>query len=173
MKNSSAAEVESETPTSVREAAKASTVIDEIGSAPIPTGTTETDDFSTGSLKAPNFGDSPNLSAMSAKVAGRINASKISPKEQEALLGERQKLLDRQFAGTMTRQESNRLEYVRWTLDRIADATNGESLDLLEAAVAQYEKFAGDLTGLNENLERLLVDETEQQRQRMKQRYRR
>jgi hypothetical protein len=36
---------------------------------------------------------------------------------EEALLNERQALLDRLFAGTITEQEKRRLEYVRSQLD--------------------------------------------------------
>jgi len=48
--------------------------------------------------------------------------------EQQQLLDERQTLLDKKFDGSITRQEANRLEYVRWTLDRIE--------------LARYERWA-------------------------------
>jgi len=42
-------------------------------------------------------------------------------------------VLDKKFAEIITRKEENRLEYVRWSLDRIEDAKYGQSLELLEA----------------------------------------
>ena len=46
---------------------------------------------------------------------------------------------------TITIQESNRLEYVRWSLDRIEDARHGAALDRLEVYINRYEEFLDDL----------------------------
>jgi hypothetical protein len=88
------------------------------------------------------------------KLAGRLNASAVSDEEHKDLLAERQQLLDKHFAGTITRKETVRLEYVRWSLDRIEDAKHGASLDRLEARIAEFEKLAEHLGHLQEELNR-------------------
>src|SRR5690348_848539 len=55
--------------------------------------------------------------AASARRLGRLSAAAISRGEEEELHRERQRLLDKKFAGTLTRSEANRLSYVRWSLD--------------------------------------------------------
>lgn len=52
----------------------------------------------------------------------------------------------------MTRKEEIRLEYVRWSLDRIDDAKHGQELDLLEGLAAQYESFLSNFHRLEEDL---------------------
>jgi len=61
-------------------------------------------------------------------------------------------LLDKKFSGTITRKEENRLEYIRWSLDRVEDARHGEALERLEDAVRQYEDFLSDLRYLEREL---------------------
>lgn len=100
---------------------------------------------SEGSLKVPNFARYDPAIAAAAKIAGRINAANISDQELEELLRERKRLLDKKFDETITRKESNRLEYVHWTLDRIEDARSGQALEALEGYAAQYEAFLDDL----------------------------
>lgn len=41
--------------------------------------------------------------------------------DRSALLTERQRLLDRRFAGPWTRADEARLTWVRWQLDRLDD----------------------------------------------------
>jgi hypothetical protein len=90
--------------------------------------------------------------AQAAKIAGRLNASKASAKEHDTLLAERQSLLDKKFEGTITRKETIRLEYVRWSLDRIEDAKHGEALDVMESHVAQFEQFRTYIERLEQQL---------------------
>ncbi len=94
--------------------------------------------------------------ALAARVAGRINAASISDDEHQALLDERRALLDKKFAGNMSRKDQNRLNYVRWSLDRIEDAKNGFVLDALESAVAQYEQLHDDIQNFRLQLEQHL-----------------
>jgi hypothetical protein len=111
--------------------------------SPIATSTT---------LNVPEFGARGAVYAVTARLAGRMNAASISEEEHNALLEERQRLLDRMFAETLTRRESNRLQYVRWSLDRIEDAKHGPALDVLEDAVSMYERFVSDVADLREQL---------------------
>ncbi len=107
----------------------------------------------TGTL--PRFDRFPDVSyAQAARIAGRVNAAAISEAEHNALLVERQSLLDKEFAKTITPKESRRLEYVRWSLDRIEDAKYGYALDFLEGSVSRYEQFLGDLNDLQHQLRR-------------------
>lgn len=108
------------------------------------------------SLRVPNFALYGEMYAVTARIASRINASVVSDAEHQALLKERQKLLDRKFAETMTREESNRLEYVRWSLDRIEDAKHGHTLDEIENYVNKYEQFLHDVRNLDEQLRQRL-----------------
>lgn len=77
-------------------------------------------------------------------------------KENLELLRERERLLMKKFEGTITRKESNRLEYVRWSLDRIDDARHGQGLEALESAVSRYEDVLTGLRSLGLQLEERL-----------------
>ena len=91
--------------------------------------------------------------AANARIAGRINAASITEREHQELLKERQNLLTKKFEGTISRQESNRLEYVRWSLDRVEDAKYGHVLEALDSAVARYESILDQLKALGIKLE--------------------
>lgn len=104
--------------------------------------------------------------ANAAKLAGRLNASAIRPEERQALLEERQSLLDKKLAGQITKKEVNRLEYVRWNLDRIEDAKYGSGLDILETEVTKYEEFGANLAALQEQLTQAAENERDSQRRR-------
>lgn len=90
--------------------------------------------------------------AQNAKMAGRILAASVSDEEHRALLNERQRLLDKKFARTITRKETNRLTYVRWSLDRIEDARHGPAMDLLEGIVSKYEQFLAEVRAFQNEL---------------------
>jgi hypothetical protein len=66
----------------------------------------------TASIAFRDGGVSSDLYAIAARRAGRLNAANVSDEELDALLRERQLLLDRKFAGTLTRAEEVRLTYV-------------------------------------------------------------
>jgi len=100
----------------------------------------------------PSFGVHSDLYALASRRAGRLNASSISQNECDALLRERQILLDKKFNETITRAETIRLEYVRWQLDRIEDAKHGEAMDALENWVSQYERFQVEVERLEKQL---------------------
>jgi len=100
----------------------------------------------------PDFGTRGELYAVTSRLAGRVNAANISKAEHDELLRERQKLLDKQLDSTISRREANRLEYVRWSLDRIEDARHGAALDRLDEAVRMHEAFVADIGRLADQL---------------------
>jgi hypothetical protein len=104
--------------------------------------------------RIPEFGNYAEAEAYAAtsRMAGRINAATVSEQEYKSYLRERQALLDKKLGGTITKKEANRLEYVRWSLDRIEDARYGQTLDALESSVARYEQFLADVQKLDEQL---------------------
>jgi hypothetical protein len=91
--------------------------------------------------------------AASARRVGRLSTAAISLGEEEELHQERQRLLDKKFAGILTRSEENRLSYVRWSLERIEDARVGPLLDEIETRLLQYEKLARDIASLKDILQ--------------------
>ena len=103
----------------------------------------------------PNFSYPTNAVTVSTKLAGRINASAIKPSDHKSLLEERQWLLDRELSGTMTAEEKNRLDYVRWSLDRVDDARFGLDLERLDSLVSRYEMFHTDIKQFWTELQRL------------------
>jgi hypothetical protein len=107
---------------------------------------------SSSTSRLPDFGDNAEVYAVTSRIAGRINATAVSGQERNSLLRERQVLLDKKLSGTITRKEANRLEYVRWSLDRIEDAQYGQTLDELERSVAKYEQFLAEVRELQEQL---------------------
>ena len=110
------------------------------------------DSGSLGSVRFPDVGPLSSTYALTARLAGRLNAASISPAELRNLLDERQLLIDRQLAGDITRKETIRLEYVRWSLDRIEDAKHGLALDRLEGYLERYETLLQELQGLQTRL---------------------
>jgi hypothetical protein len=114
----------------------------------------EVSGMSSGSPSFANVAAGPNqyISAASAKRAGRLSAALTTSDERDRLLKERQQLLDKKFAGVMTKLEENRLSYVRWTLDRIEDALYGPMLDEIEAKLLQYEHLRRDIASLQDVL---------------------
>lgn len=107
-----------------------------------------------GPIKNLPGGSSAAAYAVNARLAGRQAALQTKPAEYEALLAERQSLLDKKLSGNMTREEENRLAYVRWSLDRIEDARYGQSLDEIEDLVSRYERVLGELDGLRVELQK-------------------
>lgn len=89
-----------------------------------------------------------------ARLTARLNASKVSDAEVKALHEERQQLLDKQLDGTITKRQLARLDYVRWSLDRIEDAKHGATLDELESQIAQFERLSNQLNQLRDDLNR-------------------
>jgi hypothetical protein len=106
---------------------------------------TSTSPDSSELVTVPNFGTSRTVYAITSRIAGRINARAVSEEEHQRLLDERQFLLDKKIAGSISPAETNRLEYVRWSLDRIEDARHGAEIDALESSIAQYEQFLSDV----------------------------
>ncbi len=102
--------------------------------------TTVPSDNST-TIEVRKFDDLAGIRAHAARLASRLNARNVSPSEISQLLRTRNELLDKKLSGKATRQELNRLEYVRWSLDRIEDAQVGESIDKLEDFVTKYENL--------------------------------
>jgi hypothetical protein len=105
-------------------------------------------------VEFPDFGSYAESRAETARIAGRIAASYVSEEEHQAFLRERQFLLDKVFTKTITREEENRLEYVRWSLDRIEDAKHGGDLDRIEETINRYEHFLQGLDAFKAALTR-------------------
>jgi hypothetical protein len=97
----------------------------------------------------------PDATHQAARLAGRLNASAVTDAERNELLAERLKLLDKVDAGTISRKEEIRLEYVRWSLDRIEDARHGPAMDRLEAQIDEFQRVASRLMGVRGNLDAL------------------
>jgi hypothetical protein len=113
------------------------------------------------SSAAPSIGDDlgilmPSIDvatrAMMHRRAARMNASSISEEEEKKLHAERHALLDKEFNKTITRQEILRLEYVRWSLDRIDDAKHGAKLDAIERRLVRFEQFAAEVDDFKKRL---------------------
>jgi hypothetical protein len=119
---------------------------------PIADGGLPADSSGSAPLRLPNFSALGQIYAITTRMAGRLNVANISERETGELLGERQALLDKKLSNQITRQEENRLEYVRWSLDRIEDAKYGETLDLLDEYVKRYERLEIGLQDLREQL---------------------
>jgi hypothetical protein len=122
----------------------------ELGTVDAPSGQTS----GTSEIKFPEFGAYTGTRAETARIAARIAASQVSEAEYQAFLHERQNLLDKLFNKTITRREEIRLEYVRWSLDRIEDAKHGSDLDRIEDSITRYEHFREELDQFKVALDR-------------------
>ena len=103
-------------------------------------------------LSAPSVPAYQTAFAAASRLLARLNTTMTPPTEYKDLLAERLVLLDKQYNGSITRQEQNRLEYVRWSIGRIMDAESGPPLDALESIVTAYELFASDMAKFGEQL---------------------
>ncbi|SRR5258708_975576 len=119
----------------------------------VPLSNTHPNPTSTETLNVPTFVAYGEVYAAASRRAGRMNAASISDTEHQALLLERQLLLDKKFAGGISRTDSNRLAYVRWSLDRIEDAKHGATLDVLEHSISSYEQFSKDIAALQSQIQ--------------------
>lgn len=90
--------------------------------------------------------------AETARLAGRLNAASASTTELHDLLAERQTLLDKKFANQITPSEENRLNLVRWSIDRIQSARSEFSMSELEHLVDRYEQLLGHLESLGDQI---------------------
>ncbi len=88
------------------------------------------------------------LSPDNIRKINRLITRKISTGEKEAVINERNQLIQKQFKGGLSPKEERRLTYVRWQLDRIDDAESGEFLDYLGQITESHEKFEKELKGL-------------------------
>jgi hypothetical protein len=122
--------------------------------ATLPTDDVDRPFTTTTGFSLPKLEGYSSVDVETARLAGRMSAASVSPKEHADLLRERQDLLDKMFDGSFTRSQRARLEYVRWSLDRIEDAKHGLHLDLLDNAVRAYERLSDDLTSLKAEFQR-------------------
>jgi signal transduction histidine kinase len=125
--------------------------LEETGGAPSLTGAIEsTGSANASSLRLPNF--DYGEAAVAARIAGRRNAAQITESEHDSLLLERQVLLNKVFAREISSRERNRLEYIRWQLDRIEDSLHGDATDFLEGAIERLERLSKDMNDLTSQL---------------------
>ena len=126
------------------------------GNSTVPTGESAASPASASMVSFAGF--RPSDTARSLEVhetkalARAIIKKRLKEGEWEALLEQRQQLLDKKFSGSMTKSESNRLDYVRWSLDQIEDAKHGAALDVLEDSISRYESFLEGVQQLNQDL---------------------
>ena len=87
----------------------------------------------------------PAVSVYDVRHASRALTRRTMADEEPALLRERDELLDRKYESGLDVHGERRLTYVRWQLDRIDDALNGEHLDAVERVVSAQEQMAGTI----------------------------
>ncbi len=86
-------------------------------------------------------------------LAREITRRKLIKKKNE-LIKERNSLIQKKYDSDLTGSEKNRLEFIRWQLDRIDDAEIGDQLDSYEKMAEEYKKFSYDLEKLIKTVSR-------------------
>lgn len=89
-----------------------------------------------------------SVGAIAQRRAARLNAANIEEAEVINLKQEHQMLVLKKFDDGFTAADQRRLNFVRWSLDRIQDARHGYALDELENAVEIYEKVGRNVDRL-------------------------
>jgi hypothetical protein len=91
---------------------------------------------------------------MMARRSAREYLRSVQADALKKLIEERNHLLQKKAlgAGNFTSDDSRRLRYIRWQMDRFDDAMNGESLDTIEMVLNRYEELAGNLRATLETL---------------------
>jgi hypothetical protein len=117
-------------------------------------------------LRAPSVHTYGSAYAATSRMLARLNTTTVKEEEKRYLLRERRNLLDKKYAGSMTPEDENRLEYIRWSLDQIQDATDGRSLDALENVVHAYERFLSEMGDFRTELSNLAVTYQKQNKER-------
>lgn len=64
------------------------------------------------------------------------------------LMANRNALVSKQFAGGLSKQESRKLELLRWKLDQIDDSRMGYSFERMSPLVEMHEQLAASVHGL-------------------------
>ena len=106
----------------------------------------------TASIKLPTFNALSAVQSHSLRMAARLNAASVTEEEHKDLLKQRKNLLDKKLERQISQSELNKLEYIRWSLDRIEDARYGSALDALEDSVSKYENFISEIHSLSSQL---------------------
>jgi hypothetical protein len=96
-------------------------------------------------------------SSSTALATARMSARQVDPSEVDRLMSEHRRLAQQKILGVFSHRDEVRLEYVRWSLDRIEDAVSGAELDMLSAEVALYRQLGKDLQSLRESVDALNV----------------
>ena len=102
-----------------------------------------------------NIETNPEIRLETKKLARAIINKRHGEEERQRLLDERQKFIDKKLAGRLSGSESNRYEYVIWTLDQIEDARHGAALDRLETSIERYESFLDGVEQLARDVKRV------------------
>ena len=85
-------------------------------------------------------------------MAGRVNAGRISEAEIADKIAQHAALVLKKYEDKLSFEEERKLTYLRWDLDRIENAFHGPGLDVLEAAVSDYENFYKRLASFADDL---------------------
>lgn len=80
-----------------------------------------------------------------AKVARDLIRS-ISEETKARFYEEHARLVERQFVESLSHEESVRLRYLRWQIDRLQDADAGDDLDRLDVLIGLHEQISAEVT---------------------------
>jgi hypothetical protein len=79
------------------------------------------------------------------KKMNRELAKKISLQDEKYFITKHSELVRKKFTGGLSNDEQKQLDFIRWQMDRIDDARNGEHMDHLTQIIESHEEFAQDL----------------------------
>ena len=84
-------------------------------------------------------------STLEARRTSRALTRRMPDTERKRLYQEHAELVNRMFTSELSSDESKRLRYVRWKLDRIEDAQTGDTLDELQMIAEDRAHLARQL----------------------------
>lgn len=145
-------------------AEKVDTSYDVVNPTPAPqsaTGQSRQTSDASGEVRTMNEISSPDFRRYSdprspgtVLATARMSAAQVDPSEVAALMSEHRTLAyKKMLEGGLSPREAVRLDYVRWSLDRIEDATSGPELDTLAAEIALYRQLGEDLKALKASVD--------------------
>lgn len=85
------------------------------------------------------------LGADMLKKMNRDVSKKIPKQEKKRLMREHLELVKKATATGLTKAEERQLKLIRWKLDRIEDAEQGEHLDKIEEIIEAQENLAKEI----------------------------
>ncbi len=110
-------------------------------------------------------GEESDATRAAARVARELSGA-IPEEVKQQLYEEHGQLVEKSFVEDLLPQESNRLRYLRWQIDRLQDADIGDSLDRLDDLASLHKKIADEVSAFADHAAEIATQHSHPKRRR-------